>query len=91
MYNNLDKKKIPLVLLNARITKKSFNRWKFFPTFSNRIFKKITLCLTASEISKRYLKKLGVKRVKFLGNLKFSQSENENLIKLKKLNKFLSS
>ena len=88
---NLESKKIPIVILNGRLTGKSFKRWKNLPSFSNFIFKKITLCLTASEISKRYLKKLGVKRVKFLGNLKFSQSENENLIKLKKLNKFLSS
>ncbi len=88
---NLETKKIPIVILNGRLTKKSFKRWKNLPNFSNFIFKKITLCLTSSEISKRYLKKLGVKRVKFLGNLKFSQSENENLIKLKKLTKFISS
>ena len=27
MYSNLDKQKIPLILLNARITKKTFKRW----------------------------------------------------------------
>ena len=88
---NLESKKIPIVILNGRLTKRSFKRWKKLPNFSNFIFKKITFCLTASEISKRYFKKLGVKNIKFLGNLKFSQSENENLIKFEKLNKFLSS
>ena len=33
MFNNLYKKKIPLMLLNARITKKCFNRWTLFPNF----------------------------------------------------------
>ena len=27
---NLDKNKIPIIILNARITKKSFQRWKIF-------------------------------------------------------------
>ena len=45
MFNNLHKKNIPLILLNARITRKSFNRWKFFPNFSKKIFEKITLAL----------------------------------------------
>ena len=88
---NLDSKKIPIVILNGRLTKKSFKRWNKLPNFSNFIFRKITFCLTASEISKRYFKKLGVKNIKFLGNLKFSQSENENLIKFEKLNNFINS
>ena len=88
---NLESKKIPIVILNGRLTKKSFKRWNKLPNFSNFIFRKITFCLTASEISKIYFKKLGVKNIKFLGNLKFSQSENENLIKFEKLNNFINS
>ena len=34
MLINLDKKKIPTILINARITKKSFNRWIKFKSFS---------------------------------------------------------
>ena len=37
MYLNLKKKKIPITLLNGRITKKSFYKWKFFLNFSIRI------------------------------------------------------
>ena len=91
MYFNLGKKKIPITLINGRITKKSFKRWKFFSSFSNQIFKKIDLCLSSSNISKKYLLNLGAPKVKFYGNLKFAQSENEKIIVSSKLKKFLNS
>ena len=75
MFLNLNKKKISINLLNGRITNKSFLKWKFFSNFSKNIFNKFDLCLSSSSESQRYLKKLGVKNVKFLGNLKFSESE----------------
>ena len=71
MFNNLHKKNIPIILLNARITKKSFNRWKFFPNFSKKIFEKITLALPQNMESKKYLKLLGARNIKLVGNLKF--------------------
>ena len=71
MYKNLYRKKIPLILLNARITKKSFNRWKFFPNFSKAIFSKITLALPQNSETKQYLHLLGVKNIKIAGNLKY--------------------
>ena len=75
--NNLYKRNIPIFLLNARITKKSFRRWKFFSYFAKSIFGKFYLCLSSNTETKKYLKKLGAKNIKFIGNLKFSQSENE--------------
>ena len=80
MFLNLKEKNIPINLLNGRITKKSFLRWKFFSNFSKSIFCNLSLCLSSSQESKTYLKKLGAENVKFFGNLKFSQSENEKLI-----------
>ncbi len=88
---NLSKKKIPIIILNGRITKKTFGRWKNFPEFSNLLFSKINLCFASSYTSKNYFKKLGVKNLKFVGNLKFSQSENEKIIKFNNLEKFISS
>ena len=75
--NNLYKRNIPIFLLNGRITKKSFRRWKFFSYFAKSIFVKFHLCLSSNTETKKYLKKLGAKNIKFIGNLKFSQSENE--------------
>ena len=71
MFKNLYEKKIPLILLNGRITKKSYLRWKYLPNFSKSVFKMITLALPQNFETKKYLKLLGVKNIKFLGNLKF--------------------
>tara|TARA_B100002052_G_scaffold219319_1_gene201297 strand:+ start:531 stop:1766 length:1236 start_codon:yes stop_codon:yes gene_type:complete len=75
--NNLFKKNIPIFLLNGRVTKKSYERWKFFSSFAKSIFSKFDLCLSSNTETKQYLKKLGAKNIKIIGNLKFSQSENE--------------
>ena len=81
MYKNLHKKNIPLILLNARITNKSFNRWKLFPRFSKNIFSKITLALPQNSETKNYLHLLGVKNIKKAGNLKYFGSSNNKRIK----------
>ena len=89
--NNLSEQKIPIILLNGRITKKTFKRWLFFPDFAKLLFNKFKLCLSSSLESKSYLKKLGVKNVKFIGNLKFSQSENLGSELNKNLKKIIRS
>ena len=64
-------KKIPLILLNARITKKTLNKWKIFPMFAKKIFNNFDLCLASSEESKKNLEELGIKNISYIGNLKF--------------------
>jgi len=91
MYYNLKKKNLPIILINGRITKNSFNKWKIFPAFSKKIFNSFDLCLSASKESKNYLKKLGAKNIKLIGNLKFSQSENEKIEINKKIKKLILS
>ncbi len=71
MFKNLNKNKIPIILLNGRITKKSFMRWKKFPNFSKEIFSKISIALPSNYETAKYLKILGTKRIKIAGNLKF--------------------
>ena len=71
MFKNLKEKKIPIIILNARITKKSFNRWKIIKNFSTDIFSKITLALPQNSETKKYLKILGSKNIKKVGNLKY--------------------
>ena len=88
MYRNHYIKKIPLILLNARITKKSFNRWKFFPNFSKAIFSKITLALPQNSETKQYLHLLGVKNIKIAGNLKYFGNLEKKKIKNDLSNKF---
>ena len=71
MFKNLNKNKIPIILLNGRITKKSFNRWRNFLSFSKNIFGKISLAMPQNIETKNYLKTLGVKKIKIAGNLKY--------------------
>ena len=77
MIFNLKKRNIPLILINGRITKRTFRRWKFISSLSNNIFSKFDLCLASSKESLKLLKMLNVKNVKLIGNLKFSQSEKK--------------
>ncbi len=91
MIDNLNKKNIPIILLNGRITKKTFNRWKMISSFSKKIFEKFNLCLSSSKESKKYLKSLGATNVKLLGNIKFSQLENEKNTLNNKIKKFIKS
>ncbi len=88
-FLNLKKGGIPITLLNGRITKKTYTRWKFFSSFSKKIFKTFDLCLSSSKESKSFLIKLGAKNVKFIGNIKFAQSENEKIIKNHNLKSFI--
>ena len=90
MYNNLHKKKIPLILLNARITKKSFRRWNYFPNFSKNIFNKISIALPQNLETKKYLKLLGAKNIKTRGNLKFYGTLQSNINNSKLKKKFLN-
>ena len=84
MIINLKKRNIPIILLNARITKKSFNRWKKISIFSRLIFNKFNICLSQNNETKNYLKKLGAKKIKKLGNLKFSETSLKITNKLNK-------
>jgi len=75
MITNIKKKSISLILINARITKKSFKKWKFFSSSAKKLFQNFDTCLSSSLESKNYLKLLGAKKITFIGNLKFTQSE----------------
>tara|TARA_B100000787_G_scaffold163629_1_gene145472 strand:+ start:2598 stop:3860 length:1263 start_codon:yes stop_codon:yes gene_type:complete len=85
MYLNIKKKNIPLLLLNARITKKSFERWSTFKRFSKSIFNKIDIAYPQNKETLNYLKRLNVSKIRKIGNLKFSENQKNNLIQVDKL------
>tara|TARA_B100000902_G_scaffold316399_1_gene307717 strand:- start:1496 stop:2746 length:1251 start_codon:yes stop_codon:yes gene_type:complete len=82
MFKKLKNQNIPLILLNARLTKKTFHRWMKIQNFSNTIFKKIKIAYPQNLETNSFLKKLKINKIKLLGNLKFTEN-NEN----KKYNK----
>ena len=72
------KNKIPISLLNARITKKTYQRWNFFKKTAEKIFKSFDLCLTANLETKNYLINLKASNVYFEGNIKLVQKSESN-------------
>tara|TARA_B100001248_G_scaffold258614_1_gene243107 strand:+ start:2662 stop:3945 length:1284 start_codon:yes stop_codon:yes gene_type:complete len=86
---NSKKLKIPIAIINGRITKRSFNRWIFFSSAAKKIFNIFNLCLSSSIQTKEYLEKLNAKNVIFAGNIKLIN--DSNLKEFKNINeKFLS-
>jgi 3-deoxy-D-manno-octulosonic-acid transferase len=82
MFKKLEEKKISLILLNARITKKTFLRWQSLKNVSQKVFKKISIAYPQNLETKYFLKKLKVKKIKTIGNLKFAEQDNEIMNKL---------
>jgi 3-deoxy-D-manno-octulosonic-acid transferase len=71
MFKNLEINQVPIIILNARITKKTFNKWQIFPKFAEEVFSKISLALPSNFETIKYLKLLNVKNIKTAGNLKY--------------------
>jgi 3-deoxy-D-manno-octulosonic-acid transferase len=89
MFNNLRIKNIPIIIMNARITERSFNNWQLFPSFANQVFGKITLALPQNLETLKYLKLLKVRDIKTAGNLKYYGQKNNHDYSTKLLkNKF---
>ena len=79
MFRNLHIKDIPIIIMNARITKRSFNKWQIFPNFAKQVFGKITLALPQNLETLKYLKLLKVRDIKTAGNLKYyGQKDNHD-------------
>ena len=86
MFRNLKLNNIPIIVMNARITERSFNKWQIFPSFAKQVFGNISLALPQNLETLKYLKFLKVKDIKSAGNLKYYGQKNnqKNLSKLLK-------
>ncbi len=71
----INKRNIPLVLLNGRITKKTFLRWRLIPQFAKKIFQSFQLSIPANKESQKYLEKFNVKAIKYFGNIKLASEQ----------------
>jgi 3-deoxy-D-manno-octulosonic-acid transferase len=61
---------IPLALVNARMTKRSFRRWRSSPGFARPLFSRFTLVLAQNEGLARRFAALGARSAVAAGNLK---------------------
>ncbi len=73
ILSEISNKKIPLALVNGRISDRSFRGWKkYFPGLINNILEMFNIQLGQSEDDAERIKVLGGKNVYFEGNLKFA-------------------
>ena len=63
MILNLKKRSISRILLNARISSKSYERWKLLGQFSNKLFQTFNFTYPQNLESKKFLKKFKVKKI----------------------------
>ena len=77
----LKRKKISSILINARITEKTFKRWMMISGLAKKIFYIFDLCLVSNNETKDYLSKLNAKNIKFIGNIKLAAKINIKNIK----------
>ncbi len=84
MFRSLKQKKIPLILLNARITKKTFRRWFKIKNFSQSIFSLVDIAYPQNDETSFFLKKLGIKNITQIGNLKYIKNDNSHYNKIEK-------
>jgi 3-deoxy-D-manno-octulosonic-acid transferase len=69
-------RKIPLYLVNASLSEKSYQSWRRFPSVIGRLLSCFEVCLAQSETIAKRLKDLGAhpSKVRVCGNLKFAAS-----------------
>ena len=65
-------KKCKLILLNARISKNSFKKWKFFKNIFKKIMNKFEFILPQSNEVLKILEFFDLKKIKFIGNIKYT-------------------
>lgn len=72
MLSSIRRKNIPLILINGRISNKTFKRWQQFDFISKELLSCFTLCLGQSEEDAYRLRVLGARESLCLGNLKYA-------------------
>jgi 3-deoxy-D-manno-octulosonic-acid transferase len=74
MIVEIKSRKIPAALINARLSKKAYRRWKLFKKSIAEILSTFDLVLAQTERDKKYFTKLGAANVFVSDNLKYSAS-----------------
>lgn len=62
---------VPQVLINARMSERSYDRWQRYASLARRLLSRLALCLAQSPVDAERYRAMGVKQVDVTGNLKF--------------------
>lgn len=63
-------RELPLILVNGRLSARSFSRWRYAPATIRSLLNRFDLCLAQSELDASRFSELGAPRVSLTGNLK---------------------
>ncbi|WP_299980335.1 3-deoxy-D-manno-octulosonic acid transferase [Desulfobacula sp.] len=71
----MKERQIPIVLINARLSKRSLNGYLFFRKFSFMVFSSLTGIMAQTPLDGKRFQRLGVdeKKISVAGNIKFDQ------------------
>lgn len=71
LVHEVERRGTPLVLVNARMSDRSFHRWGRAPGFIGSLLGRADICLAQTEEDGGRFRRLGAARVAITGNLKF--------------------
>jgi 3-deoxy-D-manno-octulosonic-acid transferase len=66
---------VPLILINGRVSERSFNRWRRVPATIAALLRRFDLCLAQSTAHAERYRELGAPRIVTTGNVKFDAPE----------------
>jgi 3-deoxy-D-manno-octulosonic-acid transferase len=68
-------RRIPLILINGKLSERSFNRWRFAPSMISALLRRFDLCLAQTAAYASRYHDLGAPRIATTGNLKLDVPE----------------
>ncbi|MGH6801607.1 MAG: 3-deoxy-D-manno-octulosonic acid transferase, partial [Methylocella sp.] len=71
LIGEASRRKIPLALVNARMSARRFLIWRKFPGFAGALLRRIDLCLAQTKADAQRFAKLGSRKVQVAGNLQY--------------------
>jgi 3-deoxy-D-manno-octulosonic-acid transferase len=74
LFLEAHQRNIPILLVNARMSARSFRRWRRVPNFAKALFGKIGFCLAQSLVDAERFMQLGAQHVQVAGSLKYDVS-----------------
>ncbi|MDR1906966.1 MAG: hypothetical protein LBQ03_01985 [Puniceicoccales bacterium] len=69
------RRKVPIFLVNARLSDRSFRRYRKFPRLARWIFEKIDFIIASSEQNREKIATFYGKTIEYFGNMKFDLPE----------------
>lgn len=72
LIHALGRRRVPLVLVNGRMSERSFRRWQTLPGFARSLLAPFTLCLGQTEGDAARLRALGARQARCVGNIKMA-------------------